>query len=158
MDIFVVRHAPAEDQAPDGTDASRRLTPDGAKKFERAVKGLEHLGVQFDLILHSPYARAVETAEILSSRLTDDGKTEVCAELAAAPSRLLLARIQGAKVALVGHEPWLSELTAWLLLGSTEAGAHLPLKRGAVHWLEGEPRPGACVLVAALPPGVLRAL
>lgn len=158
MHIYVIRHAIAEDQSPDGTDFGRPLSEDGIRKFERAVKGLGRIEVSFDRILHSPLRRAVETAELLVPRLAEGGETAVCAELAEAPSKALLTRIVGESVALVGHEPWLAETVAWLLTGNREDAHHVPLKRGAVFWLEGEARPGGCTLVAALPPAVLRSL
>ena len=66
-------------------------------------------------------------------------------------------------MALVGHEPYLSELLGWLLFGdfvgdsAREALAERFLfKKGGVAWLEGRPRPGEVALRAFLPPKVFR--
>ncbi len=49
-----------------GSDSERPLTDKGRKKMRQIAKALRHLGVEFDLILSSPYVRACETAEILA--------------------------------------------------------------------------------------------
>jgi phosphohistidine phosphatase len=61
-------------------------------------------------------------------------------------------------VALVGHEPWMGELVAWLTTGAPPHGSVFAFKRGGVAWLEGQPQPGQMVLQAFLPPKVLREL
>jgi phosphohistidine phosphatase len=59
-------------------------------------------------------------------------------------------------VALVGHEPMLSSLAAWLVTGDRRRGAMFEIKKGAALVLDGEPRPGGMRLVASLPPKTLR--
>ena len=82
MILYLVRHAIAEDTAASGRDADRALTADGKGRMRRAVKGLRALDVQLDLLLTSPYRRAVETAEILAGVL-GPVETRVLPELAA---------------------------------------------------------------------------
>ncbi|WP_338065454.1 hypothetical protein [Thermus caldifontis] len=67
------------------------------------------------------------------------------------------------RVALVGHEPHLSALLSWLLLGdfagasAQEAlGECFQMKKGGVAWLEGEPVPGGMRLKGLFPPKVFR--
>jgi phosphohistidine phosphatase len=60
--------------------------------------------------------------------------------------------------AVVGHEPWLGELVAWLAFGDTRHGDALCLKKGGVVWLEGSCVPGGMQLRAVLPPNVLRSV
>ena len=158
LELFVVRHAIAEERSSRKDDVARALTPDGRERFERGVKGLERLGLAFDRIDHSPWLRAVQTAELLLPLLDERGSTRVCAELAAPPSGTLLEGLGEGRVAVVGHEPWLSELVAWLVSGDAGDGAGFEMKKGGVAWLEGEPRPGAMTLRALLPPRVLRRL
>jgi len=153
MRLYLVRHAIAEDAAPGQADAARALTPDGSARFEEEVRGLRTLGVRLDTLRFSPARRALETAELLG-RLVE-GELRVDPLLAAPPGKELLESLAGANVALVGHEPWLSEL-AELLIG---AGAPpLALKKGGVFELEGEPLPGGMRLVRSLEPAALRAL
>jgi phosphohistidine phosphatase len=156
MDLFLLRHAVAEPHRPGLADADRPLTADGRRRFEAEVRGLERLGLRFDRLLHSPWLRAAETAELAMPLV--DGDAAVADELAMAPGPALLALLTDERLALVGHEPWLSELAAWLTVGSPAHGASLALKKGALVWLRGEPQPGHMVVRAHLPPRVLRAL
>lgn len=175
MELFLVRHAialPLEEamgnlppETPldeEAADDGRPLTPKGVRRFRKVVKGLEGLGVELDLILTSPKRRALETAELLADLL--EGEVRVSSHLAAPPSEALLAELpaQG-RVALVGHEPYLSALLAWLLLGDFAGasardvlGSRFVLKKGGVAWLEGEATPGGMVLKALFPPKVFR--
>ena len=158
MMLLVVRHATAEEPGPGMEDAARALTDEGRQRFARTVKGLRALDLSIDLILHSPLLRAVETADLLCRLLDPDGRTGVSAALAAPPSSALLAQLDAPRAAVVGHEPWLSDLVAWLVTGKLDLGPGFALKRGGVAWLEGEPLPGGMTLRAFLPPTVLRSL
>jgi phosphohistidine phosphatase len=156
MQLFLVRHAPALPRAAGGGDAARPLSPEGRSGFARSVRGLERLGLRFDRLYHSPWLRAVQTADALMSLV--DGESVVCPELARAPSAELLSCVRGERVALVGHEPWLSALCAWLVLGSSANGSRLVVKKGGVVRLQGRLAPSGMELLALLPPKALRAL
>lgn len=162
MQLLVVRHAKAAEAEPDRADAARPLTPSGKRRFKRIASGLAELDVEFDVVLHSPMLRAIQTAELLADRC--DGELRVDELLARPPQRALFSLLeelseQGLdRVAVVGHQPWLGELVAWCLNGATNAASNFHLRKGGVYWLDGEPRPGAFSLVAALPPNVLAEL
>jgi phosphohistidine phosphatase len=156
MEVFLIRHAHAEPQGARGTDAARPLSLEGRELLAHAERGLRRLGVRFDRLYHSPWLRALQTADALMPLC--DGQSVVCAELARGPSPALLEQIRGDRAALVGHEPWLSELLAWLVLGGTEHASQFVLKKGSVSRLQGELRPGGMRLLALLSPKVLRAL
>jgi hypothetical protein len=77
--------------------------------------------------------------------------------LAAPPADGLLQLFStGNVVGAVGHEPWLSELLAWLVTGKATLGSQFEFKKGAVAHLEGEPRPGQMRLKALLTPKAMR--
>ena len=154
MRLYIVRHASAEPGHPGKDDAARALTPQGRERFSRAVAGLRRLRVRFDRLYHSPKLRAVETADLLGRLVR--GETVVTQHLSRAPRAALLGAVRGENVALVGHEPWLGSLAAWLVTGDRRRGAQFALKKGGVIVLEGDLRPGAMRLAAALPPKVLR--
>ena len=157
VDLWLVRHAPAEEAA--DADAGRALSQRGRQRFERVVLGLDALGVEFDHLLTSPLLRARQTAHLIAGHARSEPR--VLEALAAEPDGELLAAIAaaaGTSVALVGHEPWLSQLAAWLVVGSRDANAGLAFKKGGLAWLAGEPVPGGMRLRAFLPPRVLRAL
>lgn len=160
MDILLVRHAIAVDRSQALEDADRPLTPRGGKRFRKSVRGLAQLDLRLDHVLHSPWLRAAQTAELMQPLVR--GELEPTPHLADAPGPALLERIASfpaaARIALVGHEPWLGTLLSLLLTGSMVHADNLAFKKGGVAWVQGEPRPGAMVLRAALPPGLLRAL
>jgi phosphohistidine phosphatase len=156
MELFIIRHGIAVPGSTRLADADRPLTPKGRMRFSQAVLGLQRLKVRFDRLYHSPWLRAVETAELLTPVL--DGKAVCSPALARAPSQDVLDALDGTRVALVGHEPWMGELVAWLTTGAPPHGSVFAFKRGGVAWLEGQPQPGQMVLQAFLPPKVLREL
>jgi phosphohistidine phosphatase len=159
VDLYVVRHAIAEPRSVGLRDADRELTAEGIARFEREVRGLKRLGIELDAVVHSPWRRAVQTAErlrpvapaarwIASDLLVDD------------PARALLRLLDeaGASVAAVGHEPWMSELVAWLAVGDADLGGSIPMKKGAVAWLRGPVQPGQMALRGLWAPKHLRAV
>jgi len=161
MELHLVRHAIAEEPRLGLADARRALTPRGARRFERAARGMRALGVECDLLVHSPWLRAQETAEILSAELGHGHELCVSAALARAPDEHLLADLRAERVVFVGHEPWLTDLLLWLALGWRvhEASGHaarITLRKGGLAQLRGEPRPGEMRLVGLYTPRSLR--
>ncbi len=157
MELFLVRHAIAVPQAEGLPDAERPLTDEGKQRFRQVVRGLDRLEVRLDRVLHSPWTRAVETADLLSRILIGESAVEV--GLAREPDAELAARLaQGERVAAVGHEPWMSELMAILLTGSKAHASRFAFKKGQVAWLSGEAKARGMALVASLPPRILRRL
>ena len=158
MNLFVIRHAIAEDRSHGTHDAERALTPRGRERFELAVRGMQRLGLEFDEVLHSPWRRARETAELLARVCS--GEVRESEGLAAPPSPDLLAQLNDhpadGSLALVGHEPWVSELVAWLVTAEPERGVDYAMKKGAVAWLAGAPVPGGMALGGYFAPKTLR--
>lgn len=155
VELYLIRHAIAHDAEPGQSDDARPLSEEGIQKFSEVVRGLKRLGVRLDRLYHSPKLRAVQTAELLVPLL--NGETEVTPHLAAEPSLELLQTLQGSSVALVGHEPWMSDLCAWLLTGR-RGGGPFPFKKGGVAQLEGAPKPGQMKLMGFWSPRLLRRL
>ncbi len=158
MQLYVVRHAIAEEARPGQADGTRALTEDGIQRSKRAVKGMRRLKICFDRVLSSPWVRARETAAMLDSIC--DADPIITDLLIQSPRAELLALIaeRGEDTAVVGHEPWLGELVAWLAFGDTRHGEALMLKKAGVVWLEGSAVPGGMQVRAVLPPSVLRAV
>ena len=160
MTLYLVRHAIAEEQPsqPHLGDDGRVLTPVGREKFVRQVIGLRRLEATFTRVMHSPKLRAVETAQLLAPL---SPTTEPLTLLGLPPGPELLnwlAAQPDPSLALVGHQPWLSQLCAWLVIGQPEQETSFPFKKGGVSILEGTPLPGQMQLTAVLPPRVLREL
>lgn len=151
MQLTLIRHAIAEDGR---DDFARPLSDEGRRRFRKSVKTLSALGVRFAKVLHSPKLRALQTAELL--RPLCDGEFEVTPLLIKGPSEELLPLLDVHELAVVGHEPHLSALLAWLVAGDRSLGARFELKKGAVARLEGDPVPGGMTLKALWTPRVLR--
>lgn len=156
MRLVLVRHGEAVERGLLRRDAARPLTAPGRKRFRRGVEGMRRVRLRFDLVLHSPWLRAVESADLLAPLVR--GAFAVTPNLARSPSDALLDELRGRSVAVVGHEPWLSELAAWLVTGSTRDARRFTLKKGGAIVLEGGPEPGGMRLSAAYPPKTLRHL
>lgn len=125
MELYLLRHGIAEDRAPSGRDADRRLTDEGKKKLERVLERAFQAGVSPSLILSSPLKRAVETAEIAARELHYKGDVARTDALTpdSSPSDVW-AEVRGQReqgsILLAGHEPLFSHTVAYML-GSTHA-------------------------------------
>ena len=62
MEIYIVRHAIAEDAPSKGTgDAARALTEEGRQKMKEAAAGFAKLKFSIDKIFSSPYVASRST-------------------------------------------------------------------------------------------------
>lgn len=160
--LVLVRHAIAAERGekwPD--DTQRPLTHDGAARMRAAVKGLAVLGIAPDTIVTSPLTRAAQTADILQRGLGGRARLVTSAALAPGGSPADAAQAVGAAkgrvVAVVGHEPGLGELAAWLI----GARQPLPFKKGGVCLIELAEWPPAArsgMLIWFATPKMLRAV
>ena len=145
ISLYLVRHAIAEDRGDEWPDdAKRPVTSEGAAKMRRAIAGLRALDIKLDLVLTSPLTRAMETAELLVSGLKPAPVLRPLPTLTpgTAPAKVaesIVAEKDVRAIAVVGHEPGLGELAAWLI----GARAPLPFKKGGMCRID----------VAELPPG-----
>lgn len=161
IQLFLVRHAIAAERGasyPD--DRQRPLTSEGIARFKQAAEGLLELDFSVDLVLTSPLVRAAHTAELLVSALDQKPRVEQVETLApGAPLAATLEMIakfakRYHRIALVGHEPDLGELTAKLL----QAKGGIEFRKGAVCCIEldGAMPTGPGTLRYLLPPRALR--
>lgn len=124
MKLYVMRHGPAEDQAPSARDDDRALTPAGRERVLSVSAKLLEIGEAPRFIITSPLVRAVQTAEIVAIGIhKNDGgaSVEVRREMVPGGDVASLARKLAAsgrkRVMLVGHEPDLSAAMGGLLEG-----------------------------------------
>ncbi|HEY3134400.1 MAG TPA: phosphohistidine phosphatase SixA [Gemmatimonadaceae bacterium] len=138
MQLLVIRHATAEDAAPDGDDASRSLTSAGKKEMKEVAAGLKEIVESIDAIGASPLVRAQQTAEIVAKAYGDVPIDTVDAlRPGSDPSALVewLGHQESAEVvAIVGHEPHLGMLVTWFMTGSTDS--RVALSKGGAALLE----------------------
>ena len=161
MRLLIVRHAIAVPRGTPGLpDEARPLTPEGEQKFREAAKGLATLVDRPDALLTSPWLRAKQTAAIAAAAWgrIEPKETAALAGGSFEEQAAVLDRYPDtATVAVVGHEPWVSELLA-RLLGSRQEG-RLTFKKGGAALVDVPGRlAGGGSLVFYLPPKVLRKL
>jgi len=137
MRLFLLRHAEASYDAP--TDHDRELTPKGEKSIYRLtafLKKKEFAGLR--AIHHSGLVRARQTAEIFRDELRPEIALEESPHLAPMDDpRALGPLLQQAEfdLMLVGHNPNLSILTAWLLTGNARTDC-IDFKKSGLLCLE----------------------
>jgi phosphohistidine phosphatase len=125
MELYLLRHAIAEDHSPSGRDADRRLTDDGRKKLRKVLERARKASVTPTLILSSPLKRAFETAEIAAHELgysSDIGVTNALTP-DSTPQRVwteIRAHRDEAAILIAGHEPLFSATVAWMLGSSRD--------------------------------------
>jgi phosphohistidine phosphatase len=161
MKLLLVRHAAAVPRGTPGvTDEERPLTAKGKAEFRAAARGLVRIADRPDVLLTSPLPRARMTAEIAASAFK---RIELRIEPALAGESVdgivvaLKTYPVGATVAVVGHEPALSALTARLLGVSKHDG--LAFEKGGAALVDlPDGASGAGRLAWFLEPRILRIL
>jgi phosphohistidine phosphatase len=165
MELYLVRHAIAAERDPTRwpDDGERPLTPQGEARFRVAARGLKRIVPTVELVLSSPMARAWRTAEILAE---EAGWPAPKPEPALQAERRLTQAVAALRghadrqtLAVVGHEPNLSQLAAHLISGA-EDGLALEMKKGGVVCvaLDGAVRRSSGWLRWNVSPKILRAL
>ncbi len=150
MDLILWRHAEAEDGLP---DAQRRLTDKGQKQAQQMAAWLRAHLPQNTRILASPATRTQQTVQTLE--LPFETTTEVGIN-ASTVSILRVASWPEAPhaVLIVGHQPTLGLLAAFLLCGEEQ---YWSVKKGALWWISNRVRQGEgqTVLRCSLTPDMM---
>jgi phosphohistidine phosphatase len=123
MQIYVVRHGIAIDREDPKSppDPERFLTEEGIKKTKRVAAAIAELSDAPDLLLSSPYVRAMQTAEIFADALDFPRQKIRQTDLllpGGEPSLLfreLSKDKQSSVIFLFGHAPQLNDLVATAL-------------------------------------------
>jgi phosphohistidine phosphatase len=128
MLLLLVRHANAGDRDPAQwpDDRDRPLTEKGRKVQGEVSRVLRKRDLAPTLVLTSPWLRARQTADILVEVARVTSPPVPCEPLADDPDLVELQNHVGeqpseAIVAMVGHSPWMEELAAILVAGSSNA-------------------------------------
>lgn len=127
MDLLLWRHADAEDGIP---DSGRALTRKGLKQAKQVAQWLKPRLPQDCLILASPAKRAQQTAAALDLPYTTEPRVGLHADVSSLIAATNWPQHRGT-VIVVGHQPTLGQLAAWLLSGSR---ANWTIKKGALWW------------------------
>jgi phosphohistidine phosphatase len=112
--LTLFRHAKTERDSTSGRDFDRRLIERGQNDSKRMGEEMRSLGLEFDLVLSCPAARAAETAELAGLTPRFDER------IYDAASNELLAIMQSAvveidRLAMVGHNPGFERLASRLI-------------------------------------------
>ncbi|MCG5074662.1 phosphohistidine phosphatase SixA [Paraburkholderia tagetis] len=153
MNLILWRHAEAEDTA--ASDLARQLTTRGRKQAQNVARWLRARLPDDAVILASPAARTIQTAEALTDQY------RVVRELAPDASvDAVLAAVGWPKgiastVVVIGHQPTLGEVAAHLL--SNEENRSWALKKAGVFWIKSRERngDGEAILLAAITPDLV---
>jgi phosphohistidine phosphatase len=115
--VYLFRHSKAVDETGELPDESRYLNAAGRRRAREVGGRLRQEGIEFDAVVSSPLARALQTAELVAQQVNFLGEIEVLPRLApGVPVRLVAQEIatRGVKVAVFGHAPGISDLGAFL--------------------------------------------
>ncbi len=143
MEILLVRHAQAVEEAPGLGDAGRWLTEKGRKTMRRMARWLDEKNKRRPVVVWtSPLVRAVQSAEIVAAGAGYEGEVKAISELNPGRDPGDLVRLLGTyeadgPLALVGHEPSLS-LIAAALLGQDLPGGIKKSGVVAIEWTGGK--------------------
>lgn len=142
MELFLIRHAHAEDLEP---DEARPISATGREQIEALAKFLARSGeFKPDVLWHSPLVRARETAELLGAALKlTVPRVEKSLLRPDDDPHAFVRTLKSAKgsVAVIGHEPHLSSLASLLVVGASlppafvmHKAAALALEGAGVRW------------------------
>lgn len=122
MDLYFLRHGLAGQHGDPKykDDSLRPLTAEGKDRLRQAGRAMKKLKLRFDLILSSPYLRALQTAEIIAQSYKIKKIHLTHNLLPPAQGRQLLSEIKknfstAEKILLVGHEPHMTALMSEFL-------------------------------------------
>jgi phosphohistidine phosphatase len=158
MELYIIRHADALPVGAHGIteDEARPLSKEGEAQARQLAAALNRRGIRLEKVVSSPLLRARQTAEGLVQALPDP-RPELIArdELAPGGKRRklvkLLRDLGGTAVAVVGHQPDLGDLAAWLI-GSKKARIDFAKAGVAQITFADSPDKGAGTLVGLMAP------
>ena len=151
MILYFLRHGKAGSPRPSNDD-SRELTAGGMKALRAAAPLWRRLHLRPDIVLSSPLARALQTAEIFCEALGGEPIVDDLLRSGASWGQLARAMAQhpdARRVMFVGHEPDLSSAIVELT-----GAASVRMRKGGLACLEfyGIPEPGGGEIAWLLDP------
>lgn len=157
MDVWLLRHADAEERSPSGRDEDRSLTRDGAERAAAVGRGLARLAPRITVVWSSPYRRALQTARAVAAALGAE-VTELAALAPGGAAEDVVGELAAARhsaALLVGHEPLLGAAIGLLVHGDERRD--VPMRKAALAHVAWDPG-GDGTLEALLPPEVTERL
>ena len=144
VDLFIWRHAEADDTSP---DLARALTAKGRRDASRVGRALARLVGDDTRIIASPAVRTRQTAAALvePTKLTLGVEPRIApgapvdAAIATVETAIAAARGGTASIVVVGHQPWVGQLAHHFLTGRDGDWA---FRKAAAWWLVRRERGG----------------
>jgi phosphohistidine phosphatase len=160
-ELYMIRHALAGSSLENEVDdEARPLKKKGKDKMKAIAKGLKGQKISFDIILTSPLLRSQESAGILNEYCGSNKEATVTDLLKPGSSynnliKFLNKSKSAEKIAIVGHEPFLSGFASYCL--SKSETSFINLNKSGVLRLEIEKiiKPGQCILSWLIDPKFL---
>lgn len=150
MEVFLVRHGPAETRDPVRwpDDEDRPLSREGIDQTRKAGRGFARLDLPVARIIASPAIRAKRTAELFRDALEFDRPIETWNELSPETSASAVLkhiaddarRSEG--MVLFGHEPTLSEVIGLAMTGEAVSLVHFARAGAAALLFQKSVAPG----------------
>lgn len=151
-----------------GTNLSREidvhepLSPVGREQIEKSAQAARILGLRFELVVASPKARSLQTAELMAQAtgypVTHIEVTEAVKAMAPPQKTLdFVAEYQGLdSILIVGHLPSLALVASLLLTGRESLG--VAVENGGLTQIDWQGDPGKATLNFHLLPQQLAAI
>lgn len=152
MQLILLRHGKAQDHHPQG-DRARELLDKGRKQARRAGNLVKNSDWLPEIVLTSPLVRALQTADEFCASAGIPKAIEqpwiACGMHPERAMRELTAYSDFRRVAIVGHEPDLSQLIQWIVGSSC---GDVEMKKGALAGLHISPPSRHGTLAFLIPP------
>ncbi|MBI5662088.1 MULTISPECIES: phosphohistidine phosphatase SixA [Ignavibacterium] len=122
MNLYLIRHSISEKIIPPKKDFERELTKEGIELIYKAANHWKKIVPAFDLILYSPYLRAEQSAKIIAEIFRNEDKllkeNNIAAGCSTGTLIDILSNYENEHIAVVGHQPDLSQHISNLCSGS----------------------------------------
>jgi len=134
MRIYLIQHGMS---LPEAEDPEKSLSLEGKKQTQNTAEFLKSKKIKVDFIWHSPKKRAVQTAQIISEKISYLEIQERSDMNPLDPVDKFTEEMESLNrdIVLVGHLPFLQKLSSLLLSGSEE-NDYLSFKNSGVFCLE----------------------
>lgn len=145
-ELILLRHAEAEALHEGKDDRERKLTEHGRKEARAAGEWLASHGVKYDRILCSPAERTKETAALALGQVEPSYEKAIYNATPGDLFELLDEQSDAERVVLVGHNPGIEQLVAFLVEGHTDEYRGMPPGGMARLVFDGALEPGKATL------------
>jgi len=160
MFLYFLRHGDAETD-PSVPGENHSLSDDGIRQIRNIAALIGRLGLRFDAAFTSPLLRACQSADIVVGTAQSPSKIVTTEYLIPGSDpqklfRLLEQQPDSAHILLVGHEPLLGQLVAFMV--AENLTAEVDMKKGSLCCLEiARPiKPGSGLLKWLIPAAAAR--